>query len=132
MTINFKKREKQDSENNVHKVNFTERKKLKEFTFQNKNPSRRGSDEEEIGVSKSKQTFQGNFCTLLYCFECLYLLGTKRGNANDELCKIQKKNFLDDILDDKGDFLNVDQMITPAHSSFENENDYQLVLSDIF
>merc|ERR1711860_308457 len=84
-------REKQDSENNVHKVNFTERKKLKEFTFQNKNPSRRGSDEEEIGVSKSKQTFQ------------------------------------DDSLDDKGDFLNVDQMITPAHSSFENEHDYQLV-----
>merc|ERR550534_812725 len=87
------------------KLTSPKEKKLKEFTFQNKNPSRRGSDEEEIGVSKSKQTFQGR----------------KRGNANDELCKIQKKNFLDDSIDDKGDFLNVDQMITPAHSSFENE-----------
>ena len=43
----------------------------------------------------------------------------------------KKKVFFDDI-SFYGDFLSVDQMITPAHSSFENEHDYQLVLSDIF
>ena len=43
----------------------------------------------------------------------------------------KKKSFIDDIAS-IGDFLSVDQMKTPAHSSFENEHDYQLVLSDIF
>ena len=53
-------------------------------------------------------------------------------NAYDNLVKISKKHSLDDISNDKSDFLNVDQMITPASLSFENEHDYQLVLSDIF
>ena len=43
----------------------------------------------------------------------------------------KKKGFLEDFASN-GDFLSVDQMITPAHSSFENEQDYQLVLSEIF
>ena len=52
-----------------------------------------------------------------------------RKTKNNDFCKIS--SFLDDFAR-YGDFLSVDQMITPAHSSFENEHDYQLVLSDIF
>ena len=53
-----------------------------------------------------------------------------RKTTNNDSCII-KSSFLDDIARN-GDFLCVDQMITPAHSSFENEHDYRLVLSDIF
>ena len=43
--------------------------------------------------------------------------------------KIQ--SYLDDLAS-KGDYLCVDEMKTPAHAPFENDNDYQLVLSDVF
>ena len=65
MTIKFKKREKQDLENNVHKICFTNR---KECTFQTNNLSKSGLDAEEIGVkfNKSKRTVQDIYVHLLY------------------------------------------------------------------
>ena len=57
--------------------------------------------------------------------------GKDKKDDNDS-GKIQERNTSDDICNNKIEHLDLDQMITPAHSSFENEHDYQFVLSDIF
>ena len=68
-------------------------------------------------------------------------LGQSMSKKGQDGCKenfirlIASKEKIQSYLGDfasNSDFLCVDEMKTPAHAPFENDNDYQLVLSDIF